>query len=368
MLDTDVYLTATSQITWLTAIIAFIFSSISLYALKPLAIRLGLVDLPDHQHKKHVGSIPLIGGICVFIGITATLLIPEVDNPEHFHIYITVLFIMGVWDDLKSLSVRPRILVQFAVALFVCLLDNHLVTYLGDLFGFGQIGTNVFAIPLTVLAIVTAINAFNMVDGIDGLAASIAIVSFASLGLIFYENELWLSFQVCVGFVAALIPFLLCNLEIWPFKQKAFLGDAGSIIIGFAIVWLLIDGSQPEDRAFPEVKAFYPVTAMWIVGLPLFDLVSVCVRRIKRGQSPMSGDRDHIHHIILNQGISHKMCLIACVLIEIMLSLIGLMFDFLAMEVISFAAFWLALITYHLVLSRFVIINDNGSSTKVEST
>lgn len=362
MFNTDVYLTATSQVTWLTAAIAFVFSCLALYALRPVADRLGLVDLPDHDRKQHQGRVPLIGGIAVFIGITSTLLIPEVDNPEHFHIYISVLFIMGVWDDLKSLSVRSRIMVQFVVALFVCLLDNHLLTYLGDIFGFGQIGTNIFAIPLTVLAIVTAINAFNMIDGIDGLAASIAIVSFASLGVIFYEKELWLSFQVCVGFVAALIPFLLCNLEIWPFKRKAFLGDAGSIVIGFAIVWLLIDGSQPEDRAFPEIKAFYPVTAMWIVGLPLFDLMSVCIRRMKSGLSPVSGDRNHIHHVILDHGISHKNCLIICVLLELLLSLVGLAFDFLNMEVASFLSFWLALIGYHIILSRFSSMKKPGNT------
>lgn len=352
MFEDNAYLTATSQITLLTALLSFIFCFLALYIARPIAIKIGLIDHPDQEKKRHDGAIPLIGGICVYTGITSTLLLPKVDNPEHFHIYITVLFVMGVWDDYKALAVRPRILTQFLVALFVCILDDHLITYVGNIIGIGQIGTNILAIPITVIAIATAINAFNMVDGIDGLAASIAMVSFASLGLIFYQEELWLAFQVCVGFIAALIPFLLCNLKLWPFKHKAFLGDAGSVIIGFAIVWLLIEGSQPENRALPEIKAFYPVTAMWIVGLPLFDLMSVCIRRLHRGQSPMSGDRDHIHHIILKRNISHKNCLVICVLLEIILSLIGLFFDFAGLEALSFAFFWLSFMGYHIGLTR----------------
>jgi len=192
LFDTSVYLTATTFVTWLTAVISFFSCAFLLVALRPLSVKYGLVDSPDDLRKQHSGQVPLIGGICIYLGITATLLIPYVDNPEHFHIYISVLFVMGIWDDFKPLSVRARIIVQLAVALFVCLLDDHLITYVGNIIGIGQIGTNVLAIPITVLAIVTAINAFNMVDGIDGLAASIAIVSFASLGLIFYEKELWL--------------------------------------------------------------------------------------------------------------------------------------------------------------------------------
>lgn len=340
------------QVSYLTAVLAFSFCLISLFIFRPISERIGLVDHPDANRKQHNGVIPLIGGICVFIGITSTLLLPDVNNPQHFHIYISVLFIMGVWDDYKDLPVRPRVLTQIAVALFVCILENHLITYVGDVIGIGQIGTWLLAIPITVIAIVTAINAFNMMDGIDGLASSIAIVSFASLAVIFYERQLWTPFQVCVGFVAALIPFLLNNLNIFPFKSKVFLGDSGSVIIGFAVVWLLIEGSQPENMDMPEVKAFYPVTAMWIVGLPLFDLVSVCIRRLSRGQSPVAGDRDHIHHIILQNGFSLRNCLAICILIEIALSLIGLLFDFMKAETFSFAVFWLSLIVYHFALTH----------------
>lgn len=355
MFEDNLYLTATNQVTYLTALFAFVFCFAALFITRPLAEKFGLVDHPDHIRKQHSGAVPLIGGICVFIGITSTLLLPGVDNPEHFHIYISILFIMGVWDDFQDLNVRPRVLVQIAVALLVCILDEHLITYVGDIIGIGQIGTRMLAIPITVLAIVTAINAFNMVDGIDGLAASIALVSFASLGVIFYSEQQWLAFQVCVGFVAALIPFLLCNLKQWPFKQKVFLGDAGSVIIGFAIVWLLIEGSQPENRAFPEIKTFFPVTALWIVGLPLIDLISVCLRRLKMGLSPTTAGRDHIHHIILNHGYNRGACLGICLLLEIALSMIGLLFDFMGAETVSFFAFWLVLISYHWFASRLAL-------------
>ena len=228
-----------TQITYSTAFLAEVTCAISLWLIRPIAIRFDLIDHPDNDHKQHDGSVPLIGGICIYLGVMSTLLLPNEDNPANFFIYVSVLFLAGVWDDLKAIDVAPRIYIQLLVALLVCLLDDHLVTYLGNIAGTGQIGTSVLAIPITVLAIVTAINAFNMLDGIDGLAASITLVSFVCLGLVFYEKKLWLSFGLCVSFIAALIPFLLSNLQVWSFKKKAFLGDSGSIVIGFAIVWLL---------------------------------------------------------------------------------------------------------------------------------
>jgi UDP-GlcNAc:undecaprenyl-phosphate/decaprenyl-phosphate GlcNAc-1-phosphate transferase len=342
-----------TQVTYSNAFLAAATCAIALWLIRPVAIRFDLIDYPDDDRKQHDGSVPLIGGICIYLGVMSTLLLPNVDNPVNFFIYVSVLFLAGVWDDLKAIAVAPRIYIQLLVALLVCLLDDHLVTYLGNITGTGQIGTSVLAIPITVLAIVTAINAFNMLDGIDGLAASIALVSFVCLGLIFYEEKLWVPFGLCVSFIASLIPFLLCNLQVWPFKKKAFLSDSGSIVIGFAIVWLLIYGSQPEDRSLPEIKAFYPVTALWIIGLPLFDLMSVCIRRIKRGQSPVAGDRDQIHHILLSRGFRQSDCLSICIFFEIALSVTGLVFDFSGLESLSFVIFWVAFIIYHLIASKY---------------
>ncbi|MEQ9564711.1 MAG: MraY family glycosyltransferase, partial [Pseudomonadales bacterium] len=233
-----------------------------------------------------------------------------------------------------------------------------LITYAGDVIGIGGIGTAFLATPITVLAIVTAVNAFNMIDGIDGLAASLAITTFASLALIFGIYGMHSELVICLAFIGSIIPFLLANFPLWPFRQKIFLGDAGSILIGFCIVWLMIDGSQPPDRANPESRAFYPVTAMWLVGVPLFDLMSVSIRRMLRGESPLKGDRDHIHHLLQRMELSPRVCLLSCVALELALSLIGITFEVVRQEALSFGFFWLAFIGYH-VASTFLSKRQN---------
>lgn len=331
--------------------LSFIVSAIGLFLLWPASVEYGLVDHPD-QRKQHTGKVPLIGGVCIFLGVWSTLLIPGVDNPSNLYIYLVILLLTGVTDDYLGLSIGVRVLIQILVALAVCLADNHLITYAGDIIGIGGIGTAFLATPITVLAIVTAVNAFNMIDGIDGLAASLAITTFVSLALIFGIYGMHSEVLICLAFIGALIPFLFANFPLWPFRQKIFLGDAGSILIGFCIVWLLIDGSQPPDRANPESRAFYPVTAMWLVGVPLFDLMSVSIRRMLRGESPLKGDRDHIHHLLQRMGLSPRVCLLGCVALELALSLIGITFEIARQEAISFGFFWLTFAGYHLASTR----------------
>lgn len=330
--------------------LAFVVSAIGLFLLWPAAVEYGLVDRPD-QRKQHKGEVPLIGGVCIFLGVWATLLVPGVDNPSNLYIYLIVLLLTGIADDFLGLSVASRIFIQLLVALLVCTVDSHLITYAGNILGFGGIGAGVFAIPITVLAIVTAVNAFNMIDGIDGLAGSLAMVTFASLAAIFAIYGMYAELTLCLAFIGALIPFLLSNFPVPPFKRKIFMGDAGSILIGFCIVWLLIAGSQPADRASPQSNAFYPVTALWLVGVPLFDLMSVSIRRILRGKSPLSGDRDHIHHLLLGIGAQPRTCVLICVAMELVLSLEGIAFEIAAQETASFLIFWLTFIAYFAITS-----------------
>lgn len=332
-----------------TFCLAAIVATIGLFILWPAAKEYGLLDAPD-ERKQHKGKVPLIGGICIFLGVWSTLLIPGIDNPSYFFIYLVILLVMGIADDYFGLSIGLRIGIQLLVALAVCQVDNLLITYTGNVIGLGGIGTGIFAFPLTVIAIVAAINAFNMIDGLDGLAASLALVSFSSLALLFFSNDLLETFAICVAFIGSLIPFLLANLTVRPFRVKVFLGDAGSILIGFSIVWMLIEGSQPADRAHPESRAFFPATAMWIVGLPLFDLMSVSLRRMFNGKSPLSGDRSHVHHIITDCGVSRKNCLLILISLALALSAAGIMFDTFQMETSSFLTFWLVFFLYHIAL------------------
>jgi len=285
---------------------------------KPLAIRLGLVDTPTAR-KAHTGSIPLVGGIGIFIGVlmASMVFIPQSQELNLYLIAAALIVFIGVLDDFYDLPVKPRIVAQILVASMMIFGANLYLDNLGNLFGFGEISLGMFGTVFTIIAVVGAINAFNMVDGIDGLAGMLSMITFSSLALLLsLSQNQW--FLLPVLFIAATLAYLMFNLE-WPSSKfkKIFMGDAGSMLIGLTVVWLLVVGTQSE------IQAFKPVTALWIIAVPLMDMAAIMVRRIRKGQSPFKPDRDHLHHIFLRAGFSSRQTLALISLIAISLTMIG---------------------------------------------
>jgi UDP-GlcNAc:undecaprenyl-phosphate GlcNAc-1-phosphate transferase len=190
---------------------------------------------------------------------------------------------------------------------------------MGNLFGLGNVHLGFVAIPVTLLAVATAINAFNMTDGIDGLVGVLGIITFSSLCVLFYWSNNLELFTIAAILVAALTAFLLFNLGgLRRLFGKVFMGDAGSMMIGLSVIWLLVLGTQNGE------PSFRPVTALWIIAIPLMDMFSVMHRRIKKGKSPLSADRDHLHHIFMRFGLSSNMALFAIGLSSVSFALFGL--------------------------------------------
>jgi UDP-GlcNAc:undecaprenyl-phosphate GlcNAc-1-phosphate transferase len=221
---------------------------------------------------------------------------------------------------------------------------------LGDLLGFGSITLGYFAIPVTVVAILGAINAFNMVDGIDGLLGGLSLVTFTSIAILMkwsaQPNKLYIS----ILFIAAIIPFILINLGVFGRKRKVFMGDAGSMMIGFTVIWLLLGASQSSMSGI----SISPVTCLWLVAVPLMDMVSIIIRRLKTGRSPFKPDRDHLHHILQNLGYnSLSVLLIICCFASLLASL-GVASQILnVLEKTMFLTFILLFIIYHHTVSSF---------------
>ncbi len=288
--------------------------------LKPLAPRFGLVDVSDHR-KQHVGEIPLIGGIAMYLGVTlgSFLLLP------YTWLSLTWLFtsagvvVLGAWDDAKDISVRSRLIIQAMMTFILSVGSGYYLMNVGDVFGFGDISLGYMGYVVTALAVVGAINAFNMMDGIDGLAGMMAIVSFLSLALLFGLNGDRYGLIVSLLLVVVILPYLANNLLLPPFKHKIFMGDAGATLIGFTVVWLLIYGSQSSSA---EVS-FRPVTALWIIAVPLLDMIAIMFRRIRRGQSPFLADRDHLHHLLMNGGIIPQKTLLIMSILGMVIAILG---------------------------------------------
>lgn len=329
----------------LSLLIAFWGTYFATKFLKRMAIYYALVDKPGDR-KKHRGNIPLVGGISVYIGFILSLTMIGQGSILPLHYFFTatgILLVVGMLDDKYNLRVRVRIFCEFIAASIMMFAANDQIACLGDLFALGDICLGWFAVPFTCLAILGAINAFNMVDGIDGLVGGLALNTVFALAILFLKARWFYESWICLALVSALLPFLLFNLTNTSNSRliKVFMGDAGSMFIGMSVVWMLSIGTQGN------APAFKPVTALWIIAIPLIDMTGVIIRRIKKGQSAFKPDRDHLHHIFMNAGFSSKQSLIFITGFSLLISAIGIVMDWLGVpEVVSFALFLLLFVIY----------------------
>ncbi|ABM02639.1 undecaprenyl-phosphate alpha-N-acetylglucosaminyl 1-phosphatetransferase [Psychromonas ingrahamii 37] len=307
-------------------IFAFVASFSAIKVLKPLAVKLGLTDKPNAR-KNHRGEIPLVGGISVYIGLFCSgflLLIVEPVNIDLLtYLFASLLMVVtGALDDRFDLSVRIRILAQVLIASIMMFVADRVLFNLGDLLSIGEISLGYFAYPFTVLAVLGAINAYNMIDGIDGLIGGVSFATFVPLTIIFYmAGDIEVAF-FCLLCVVVLAPYLLHNLQLTRFSsKKIFMGDAGSMFIGFTVIWLLAIGSQGDSSG--SEPYFSPVVAVWFIALPLMDMTAIIIRRIKKGNSPFAADRDHLHHLFMRAGFTPRQTLIFITCLALMLSMIG---------------------------------------------
>lgn len=340
---------------------AYLFTYVLIWLAKPIACKFGLVDQPNHR-KLHEGSIPLVGGICVFVGISisALMLLPLSKEMFIYIILSGLMVVVGVIDDYKDISVKPRLFVQVSIALAMVFFIDYKLLSLGNIFSSSGVELGQFSILFTVLAVVGCINAFNMVDGIDGLVGLLSLIAFSALAFLLYRaNVQW--YALCIFFIGAIIAYLMFNLN-WPIKKykKIFMGDAGSMLIGFSIIWLLCIGTQSSKPALA------PVTALWIVAVPLIDMAAIMLRRIKKGDSPFKPDREHLHHIFMRAGATPKQTLLIISTLSLLMTCFGIYLEHIS-ETVSFVVFIITFMIYSYLLNHVwkVLMFIRKSKSKV---
>jgi UDP-GlcNAc:undecaprenyl-phosphate GlcNAc-1-phosphate transferase len=316
----------------ITTFIALFFTRV----LAGLGYRLGLADAPDGR-KLHQGTIPLTGGIAIFLTMLFSvyfLPIPPRVNFGPMTVVATLVFVLGVWDDIRHINPWLRLAFQFGLGALMATFGGVAIHNVGNLLGMGDIPLLLLTVPLTALAVAGLSNAYNMIDGIDGLAASCMILPL----LVLYILALEAGHPLASYLQLMLIPlavFLLFNLgpdnRLLP---KVFLGDGGSLTLGLVVTAMLVVLSQGEQALI------LPVTALWLVTVPLMDMLATMLRRAKHGRPLMQADRFHLHHTLMDMGFSQRQVLLLLVSYATGCAVIGLVLEILP-EYLSLLCYFL---------------------------
>ena len=283
-------------------ITAFVVALVSIPPVIMLVNKYRLHDVPDGR-KEHSMPTPTLGGIAIMVGMIAALVFwfPfRITNELMTCLFsITVLFAMGITDDLKDLSAKYKFLVEVALAALIALAGIRITTF-GGLFGLHELPISA-QYTFTIFAIVGITNAFNLIDGIDGLAGGLSFMSLVTLG-IFLTISGDKSFSlIAFALAGSVLAFLYFNMN----PAKIFMGDTGSLVLGFVIAILCTRLIQVNNAAIQPLLRTAPLFALGMVLIPVFDTVRVFALRIWKGQSPFVPDRTHIHHLLTNAGLSH---------------------------------------------------------------
>ncbi len=281
-------------------ILPFLISFVVVAALIPVACivarKAGLTDKPGGR-KDHEGEVPLVGGLVIVPVFIIVSVLMGADFNAYWPLYagLSTLLLMGLLDDRFHIRAGVKFAMQFLVALLVVFPGNAMIYQLGNLFGFGDFGLGVMAIPFSLACVMLVVNAINLMDGLDGLASGVSFVIlcwFASTGLSIHTPQI----LIVLGGIAG---FMLYNMRApWRAKASVFLGDAGSLSLGLIIAWYAIHLSAEDARMIE------PIAVAWVIALPIWDECAQFYRRVREGRHPFSPDRGHFHHHFIQAGFT----------------------------------------------------------------
>lgn len=264
------------------------------------ALKHGFVDQPGGR-KTHEGAIPPIGGLVIFSVFILVSLISGKDFIANWPLYLGLFLLLGTGyvDDRYYVPASLKFFIHFTAAFLAVVPGDVQLTSLGNMFGAGDLELGWFAPYFSVACIVYLINALNMMDGLDGLAAGKSLVILLWLMMASgFGGQIYALLPMLI-LSAALLGFLFYNMR-HPWRRKAcvFMGDAGSMSLGFSLACFCIGLSQGEQAVLE------PISIAWILALPIIDAFGLFAMRIKEGRHPFSADRRHFHHHFLNAGFS----------------------------------------------------------------
>lgn len=281
-----------------------IVTALSLVALYPFANRLGLIDQPKGR-KQHARPTPIIGGLAICAGAVITTVMalhwgpPSLITVLQQHIgYLLgalLLALLGLWDDHTPVVARIKLLMQLFACILAVTIDYAYIDDVAVRLGPANLFLGPFALPFSILVMLTITNAINMIDGADGLAGGIIFIALAIMAKATMAAGLNSSLLI-VALIGALSAFLGVNLPLRPRKQAlVFMGDCGTLVLGFTLAYFAIQLSSLPNRVFK------PATALWFFFIPVVDTIWLYLRRAWKARAPFAPGRDHIHHLLIDR-------------------------------------------------------------------
>jgi UDP-GlcNAc:undecaprenyl-phosphate GlcNAc-1-phosphate transferase len=257
-------------------------------------------------------------------------------------LFTILLQFLMIFDDLRGLKATTRLFIQAGCTGGLIFFSGVYIQSLGNIFGFGEMFLGFWGIPFTIFCVVGMINAFNMIDGLNGLCASLCLVCFTAIIYMINADTVPSLFPLILP-VGAITGFLMYNLGVLGNQRTVFLGDNGSNALGFMCAWILVYFSSVENSNFA------PVTALWFVAIPFFDAIGVMTSRAIKGIMPLKPGRDHLHHRLLDVGLSSNSIYVVLIIISALFAAIGYIFNhsFPESHYISFYAFMIIWLCYH---------------------
>ena len=263
-----------------------------------------LYDVPN-QRSAAKQIVPTLGGIAIFASFIISTIVSSnslsINELKSMFVGVTIMFLIGLKDDIIGLSAKKKLVFQIATALYLVILGNYRITNLHGILGFQEIGY-VIGVLISMVAIVGIINAFNLIDGVDGLASGIGILVSAILGVLFLSAGDYIYAIACFSLTGSLLAFYIYN--VFGHTNKIFMGDTGSLILGIVVAALIIHFVEFTPVSSSAMQGSVAI-ALSLIIVPVIDTIRVFAIRISQKRSPFSPDMNHIHHNILKLTGNH---------------------------------------------------------------
>ena len=327
----------------------YVISVVSIPKIIRISLKKGLMDVPG-ERSSHINKIPTLGGIALFFGIvvSTSIFASELGNNYAFFLSaITILFFVGLMDDLLVVAPDKKLYAQIISTTFIIFGSGIMINSFNGLFGIFEL-SYWLGVIITYIVFVLLINAFNLIDGVDGLASGIGITISMAFIFIFYRIFDYSIGILAVSVVSVLLGFVKYNLSK---KDKIFMGDTGSMVIGFiltfmAIRFLYIAGLPTYNLSTAPVLLFF------IFCIPVIDTTNVIFTRLLNKKHPLKPDKNHLHHQLLNLGFNHIKTSIILITVNITFIAIGFYFRHIEINKL-FLIFLLLSISFVLTLKYF---------------